>query len=109
MSNSDLTFEIPGDLLPEVEVFVAVLQDAAKRDPGTPPNEIRLIRTQTRPLGPGEIGTAIFFVSAAVAGWLSKKWLDEFVWPELKRRIEKPSHRLVDYLLAKLGLDKPTD
>jgi hypothetical protein len=106
MSGTDIAFEIPGDLLPEVEVFVAAVQDAAQREPGVPPNEIKLIRTEARPLGPGEIGTYIFYVSAAITAWLSKKWLDTYVWPEVQKRINKPSKRLMEFILAKLGLDK---
>jgi hypothetical protein len=106
MPNADVVFQVPAALLPEMEIFAAALQSAAKRDRGTSDSDVKLIRTDTKPLGPGELETVVFFVSAALSAWLTKKWLDTYVWPIVQKQIDKPSRQLVDFVASKLGLEK---
>ena len=92
-------FDVPPALLDEVAVAADVLREQLSRQASSAV-EVHLVRPRIDGLTAGEVTLDLLAIPAPAVAILTKKWLEEVVWPELKKRIEKPTRDLLDYLFS---------
>jgi hypothetical protein len=101
------TFEVPADVLADMRAAAPLLSEAMSRAAGRR-IDVEVIEADVEGFGVAEAAMALLSIPVAGLGILSKKWLEEVVWPELKPRLAAPTHQLLDYLLS-LVPDKSRD
>lgn len=87
----------PGIGSEEVAALAEVLRTCAtSRDP----SEGSVEMVEVRALGmEGPAATDVLLVVSGLAGtWFTKKWVDEYIWPSVRRRIDRPSKSLIEWL-----------
>ncbi len=98
MTNREESSSIPAELLENVKAIVDILHEER---PELKDDVIVLAPSSRGAIG-GGVGEAILFVAAGSLGWVTKKWLDEFLWPKLKKVIEAPSQRALEIVFGKV-------
>lgn len=93
------TFEVPPGMVDDMKIAVPLLSGAMSRGIGRPV-EVEVIESNLEGFGVAEAAMALLSVPVAGMAILSKKWLEEVVWPELKPRLTGPTHQVLDYLLS---------
>ena len=107
MSSQSTSSLVPAEMAADVEEIVGVIQGVAQQQGQPWDNQIRIVRPQGRQMVPGAL-EGIFLVCSFGGGWFSKKWVDTFVWPEIEKRIRKPSQKAVEFVFSKIP-PHPTD
>lgn len=102
MSNEQ-TFKIliPEDVnRNEVEIVVDIYRRAiSERIPNNPKKEVEIVESGIH----GAIDTVSgfsFLLLTVPASWLASKWIDEFLWPPIKERIDRPSKAFVEWIFS---------
>jgi hypothetical protein len=95
LSASKVSHEVPAGLEEEARAFVDVLRESQGLDVA----DASLIAPEARGIGVDVVLPAVLLVSSTALTTVTKGWVDEYLWPELNRRIEKPSERFVKWLL----------
>ena len=93
---------IPVPPLPEEELrrAVAVLREEAKAQvPNIKDSDLLIERPDERGFAGGGVGEIVLFVGGAVASGITKKWIEEILWPKIKPFIKKYSDEVLDLLL----------
>lgn len=96
MPSDDETATVPADLVDEVEAIVAILLE---QRPELADN-IAVVRPASRDFLGAGVGEVIFYAAGGALGWVTKQWLDDVLWPELKSRLEKPTARAVEFIFG---------
>ena len=99
----DQSLVVPPEMAAEAEAVVKLLNDAAQAQGLT--GDVYLLRPKSKDFGPEELQTLktlVIAYSGATAGWLTKKWIDEYLWPVIKDKIDRPSMRFVNWLKESL-------
>jgi hypothetical protein len=92
------TFEIPAGIEGEVEVAADVIRDALTQRLGREV-DVGVIENDSRGFV-NEAGAALLYVPVYALTIISKKWLEDCVWPQVKARVEKPTQKALDFLLG---------
>lgn len=100
MSNESETVTIPADLTPEVELIIAVLLE---QRPDLE-DQLAVVKPTTRDFIGGGVGEIILYIAGGALGWVTKKWVDDILWPELKKRLEKPSQRALKLVFGEAAV-----
>ncbi len=90
-------FIVPDEIAAEGEAMVALLQEAAKAQ-GIEPEVYMLSSRSSRGFEPVSMSAAVLVIGSASASWLTKKWVDTYLWPFIQVRIDKPSRKFLDWL-----------
>jgi len=86
-------FLIDEDIVNEVRVAAELIQEATGQ-------EASVIDAAGQEFMPGpEAADALLYISGSALGWLSKKWIEEYVWPVLRERMDNPSRKVINWLL----------
>jgi hypothetical protein len=93
------TFEVPADVLADMRTAAPLLSEALSRAAGRR-LDVDVIEADVEGFGVAEAAMALLSIPVAGLGLLSKKWIEEVVWPELKPRLTGPTHELLDYLFS---------
>jgi hypothetical protein len=99
MDDTVETFEIPADLVEEMKIAAPVLRATLSRATGAAV-ELCVIQRDAAGFAGAQPRTALMAVPVAVLALLSKKWLEEVAWPELKPRLKKPTRAGLEYLVS---------
>ena len=89
---------IPEEFRSEADEIVEVLHSAAQRSSVADLEEIRLLKPVSRTLLPDKAADLFITLGTSAAVWLTTKWLDEYVWPVVSRRLEKKAERIMKWL-----------
>ena len=93
------TVPVPKEVLPDLDVIVAILREEAAKNEGMEKGEIVVLRPKTMRLGPGEVVQPLVYFGGLAMLWLSEKWVEEFLWPELKKRVKTPGQASAKWVL----------
>jgi hypothetical protein len=107
MDDNVETFEIPAEMVDEMKITVQVLRARLSQKLGKDV-EIEVIEADSQGFGGIEIGTVLLSIPVAGLAILSKKWVEEVLWPEIKPALKEPTKRMLDFLLM-LVKSKPGD
>ena len=89
---------IPPDLQPHADFICDIFHEAlADSEVGTA-DEVRVLRPAAKQFGVGEVTMVMLLIGGSSVSWFTKKWLDEYVWPVLKKHVDKPSRQIMDFL-----------
>lgn len=91
------TFEIPAGIEPEVKVVADILRDVLSLRLNEPV-DVGVIEGDARGFL-GEAGAALLYLPVAALAIISKKWLEDCVWPEVKKRVAGPTQKTVDFII----------
>jgi hypothetical protein len=95
---------VPGELAAEGETIVELLREAAKAQ-GREADLYLLTSKSSQGFEPVTMGAAVLLIGSTSATWLTKKWVDAYLWPFVQSRIDKPSRKFLDWLGSKLPGD----
>ncbi len=102
MSNKE-TFHIPipeGIDRSEVEVLADIYRQALSKEfKNTPKDDVKIEKSGVQGAIDGLSGFA-FLILSIPSSWLATKWIDDYLWPEIKKRIDKPSKELVGWIFS---------
>ena len=107
----DQTYVIPPEVAGEAEAVIAVLHEAAQAQ-GNDADIFLLSANSSKGFEPVTLGTAVLYVGGGTAAWLTKKWVDTYLWDYfLKRKLGPPSEKFLDWLGSKLpgGASAPAE
>ena|ERR1051326_2390747 len=96
MPSDDETATVPADLVDDVEAIVAIL---IEQHPELA-EDVAVVRPASRDFLGAGVGEVILYVASGALGWVTKKWVDEVLWPQLKSRLEKPTERAVEFIFG---------
>ena len=99
MNTATDTFEVPATLVADMRTAAPLLAAAMSRASGQA-IEIEVIEADVEGFGVAEAAMALLSVPVAGLSILSKKWVEDIVWPELKPRLVAPTQQMLDYLLS---------
>jgi hypothetical protein len=88
-------FYVPLGLEDEARAFVDVLRETS----GVGATGASFFTPQARGFASDVVLPAVLVVSSTTLTTVTKSWVDTYLWPELKRRVDKPSRRFVTWLL----------
>jgi hypothetical protein len=58
--------------------------------------------------GPAELSAAVLLIGGPTVSWLTKHWVDAYLWPLVQQRVDGPSRKFIDWLSDRLpGNSKP--
>jgi len=97
---------IPSDLADDIELLVRAIKDAAESEGQAAEDAVRLVRPQTKGMVVGA-DAVLFLIVGTGFSWLTKKWFDALVWPELEKRLKKPTKDALDFLFDSLNWKDP--
>jgi hypothetical protein len=95
LSASKVSHDVPAGLEEEARAFVDVLRESE----GADADDAALLAPEARGIGVDVVLPAVLIVSSTALTTVTKEWIEKYLWPELNRRIEKPSERFVKWLL----------
>jgi len=90
------SFIVPTEMVDEAEAVVKLLKEAVKsqgRD-----DRVYLLQPKSMGFGPEELRTMVLVFNGTMVTWLTKKWIDAYLWPLVQERIDAPSRRFIDWL-----------
>ena len=93
------TFELPAAMVADMRTAAPLLSAAMSRAAGRPV-EVDVIESDVEGFGVAEAAMALLSVPMAGIAILSKKWIEDVVWPELKPRLTGPTQEMLDYLFS---------
>ncbi len=99
MDDSTDTFELPAAMVADMRAAAPLLSAAMSRAAGRPV-EVDVIEAEVEGLVVSEAAMALLSVPVAGIAILSKKWIEDVVWPELKPRLVGPTQQMLDYLFS---------
>jgi hypothetical protein len=100
---------MPPDLAGEASGVVALLREAATAQ-GKDAEVYLLGATSAEShefADPAELSAAVLLIGGPTVSWLTKHWIDTYLWPLVQQRIDRPSKRFVDWLSEKLPGNAP--
>jgi hypothetical protein len=97
----DTKYIVPGDLADDGAAIVDLLREAA-RSQGKDADVALLGRGSSRGFEPGTLSTSVLLIGGSASTWLTKHWIDTYLWPLVQQRIDRPSRKFVDWLGTKL-------
>src|SRR5437016_337784 len=99
--------EKPGFMVPmgiprqEVQIFADAFNEAVSGPGGSSEGRVELIEISSRGVIEGQVGAELLMVvSGGVSVWFTKKWADDYLWPIIKQKIDRPSKMLIEWLKA---------
>jgi hypothetical protein len=102
MPNQNTSTIVPAEIAGDVEDIVDAIKTVAEQQGKPWDSEIRVVRPQGKQMIPGAMETLFLICSTTGATWFTRKWIDAFVWPEIEKRIRKPSQKAVEFVFAKI-------
>lgn len=97
---------VPSDIADDIELLVQAIRDAAEREGQAASEAVRVVRPQTKGMVVGGEAVLLLLVGTGFS-WLTKKWFDTLVWPELEKRLKKPTRDALDFLFDSLNWKDP--
>lgn len=95
--DDDLVISIPSHFQAHADVLSQSLQTALKES-GAGADEIMVVRPEVKNLTLGGVDVVLLYIGSGAVTWLTKKWLDTYVWPIIKEKIDKDSLALMEWL-----------
>ncbi len=107
--SDDNTFKIliPDDIdRQEVNAVVEIYRSLiSEKTINNPLEAVKISESGVRGAINGVSGFAILLM-VVPASWFTKKWIDEFIWPELRDKIDEPSKALAKWILSFIKIEK---
>ena len=91
------TIALPEDLNGEGEFIRDILRQAVESSRVAKAKDIILV-IPDKQFGGGEVVPILLLLGSNASVWLTRKWLDEVLWPIIKTKIDKPTRRIVEDL-----------
>jgi hypothetical protein len=106
MADQIRVIAVPHHLADEVERALGAIRDQVKAaSPNVKDSDIVLERQAQRGMVGGFGGEALLYVGGLVAATITKKWIEEVLWPRIKPTIARYSDDVFDLLLQLAGTD----
>lgn len=96
---------LPEDLQPHADFILETIRAGLAVSQTAAHDDVKLLRPTTKQFGGDEISLVLLLIGGASATWFTKKWADEYLWPILKKRLDKPSKRIIEILSGYLVRD----
>jgi hypothetical protein len=91
---------VPDHLADELERALGAIRSEAKSaNPNITDSDLVLERQTERGMLGGFGGEVLLYVGGLVAATVTKKWVEEVLWPRIKPLIEKHSNEVFDLLV----------
>lgn len=95
------SFRVPAEMSEEADVFVKLVKETAKSK-GLE-DDIYVLRPKTKGFGMAELSDVVIHWGGATAVWLTKKWIDTYLWPLVESRLDVPSKKFLNWLKDRLS------
>ena len=97
---------VPPDIAEDIELLVQAIKDAAEGEGQAADDAVRTVRPQTRGMVVGGEAVLLLVIGTGLS-WCTKKWFETLVWPELEKRLRKPTKEALDFLFDSLNWKDP--
>jgi hypothetical protein len=98
------SYEVPAEFLAEAGALVEVLRGSE----GLSTRDAQLMKPDSHGFDP-VVTPAVLFLSGLVLKKLSDKWIEEYLWPAIQTRIDKPSRKFADWLVTAVLGKSPSE
>ena len=105
------THIVPKEFASQAEAVIASLQEAAKAQ-GREADICLLTADSSKGFEPVTMSAVILYIGGASAVWLTKNWVDTYLWDFLRTHgLDRQSKRFLDWLGSKLpgGASAPAE
>ena len=89
---------IPQDLQPHADFICDSIRQAIADSNVAVVDDVKVVRPTAKQFGVGEVALVMLLIGGKSAGWFTKKWLDEYLWPILKKQVDRPSRQILELL-----------
>lgn len=96
METEEVISLVPEELHQDIDLVIDLFREALQKSGAGDPDEIKIIKPQMGSLGDGIVEQMFINFGVGSMGWLTMKWVDDYVWPLIKDKIDKPSKELLD-------------
>jgi hypothetical protein len=94
VGETEVQLEVPFGLEAEAKAFVEIV----KNNKANSSQKVGVLTAQGKGLDADMALSALLWISSTLAGSLTESWIEEYVWPELKKRIDSPSREFIEWL-----------
>jgi hypothetical protein len=93
---------VPPEFASQAQTAVELLREAARAQ-GVSADDLYLLSSQSsKGFEPVTMSAAVLLIGSTSATWLTKHWVDSYLWPFIQSRVDKPSREFLDWLGTKL-------
>lgn len=94
---SDNLVQIPEDIRPNVLEIIETIKKVANEE-GKDSDEIKVISPSVKGFNEEEVIKAFILIGGSTLTWLTDKWLETYIWPIVKKKIDPKSKKAVKWL-----------
>jgi hypothetical protein len=99
MTNKFKAIAVPHQIEKELRRAIAVLREEVKaQDPSIKDSDIVIERQDRRGLGAHEANEILLYVGSAVSAGITKKWVEDILWPKIKPSLEEYTNEVLELL-----------
>jgi hypothetical protein len=98
MTKDGVTILIPNNVNRDAEAVVDAIRQALLESGLDDPVEVQIIKPKVKSFGVGDVPQIFLLLSLSPIAWFTKNWIDDYLWPIIKEKIDKPSIELVNWI-----------
>ena len=100
MSDKPKMLVVPQELNACIEDVAEAYREAIAASGAGTEEDVKLVRPNVKGLTPDQVVDYFILYSSVTGIWLTKKWIDTYLWPAIVKKIDKPSKALVDWITS---------
>jgi len=90
---------IPSDLHDQADAVCDAIREAVGQSGVASRDDVRVIAPSEKGFYSGDSVTVLLYLGTTAGAWFTSKWLDTYLWPQIKERIDGPSERILAFLM----------
>jgi len=102
MDQHKFYFQIPKSLNEISELLEECFYEAVQKSQVGKADQIKFVKYESKNLSINDIGGASIIMASSVIIWFSKKWIDTYLWPIVKDKIDEPSKDIQKFIEQQL-------
>lgn len=100
--NKYIEIIVPEEFNSEIESLLSLFNYSLIRSHSPTEQVFDFIKPHSKTIDGSIIIESIILCTTVSVGWFTTKWADEYLWPDLKEKIDEPSKASVKWLLSQL-------
>jgi hypothetical protein len=100
MSNGQIAIIVPKEVGDVADVLLEAFRSSLSNSKADSKDAVEIIRSSATGFGATEVYEIILVIGKGAVLWLTKKWIEEYLWIAIKKLIDKPSKELIDWLFS---------
>ncbi len=100
MSRDQIVILVPNEVGDVGDVLLEAFRSSLSDSKADSQDAVEIARPSVGGFGATEASEIILLLSQGAMLWLTKKWIDDYLWPKIKEKIDKPSKELTDWIFS---------